>query len=125
VSVTQQFNTTTSMGRLTLNVLLSFPQFEREVIGERIRAPTSSYCTASGRDSSDWKSGGQAAPEDGNVWGSGAKLRLRSGTPCLRLEVSTAQGKRFARDSYLHQSRTTFAISEAAPSGGTRRRVRL
>jgi site-specific DNA recombinase len=36
VSVTQQFNTTTSMGRLTLNVLLSFAQFEREVIGERI-----------------------------------------------------------------------------------------
>ena len=37
VSVTQQFNTTSSMGRLTLNVLLSFAQFEREVIGERIR----------------------------------------------------------------------------------------
>ena len=37
VSVTQQFNTTTSMGRLTLNVLLSFAQFEREVTGERIR----------------------------------------------------------------------------------------
>jgi site-specific DNA recombinase len=37
VSITQQFNTTTSMGRLTLNVLLSFAQFEREVIGERVR----------------------------------------------------------------------------------------
>ena len=37
VSVTQLFNTTTSMGRLTLNVLLSFAQFEREVTGERIR----------------------------------------------------------------------------------------
>ncbi len=37
VSVTQAFNTTTSMGRLTLNILLSFAQFEREVIGERIR----------------------------------------------------------------------------------------
>ena len=36
-SVTQSFNTTTSMGRLTLNILLSFAQFEREVIGERIR----------------------------------------------------------------------------------------
>src|SRR5262249_22493162 len=36
-SLTQQFNTTTSMGRLTLNVLLSFAQFEREVIGERVR----------------------------------------------------------------------------------------
>jgi DNA invertase Pin-like site-specific DNA recombinase len=38
VSVTQQFNTTTSMGRLALNVLLSFAQFEREVTSERIRA---------------------------------------------------------------------------------------
>jgi DNA invertase Pin-like site-specific DNA recombinase len=37
VAVTQQFNTTTSMGRLTLNVLLSFAEFEREVTGERIR----------------------------------------------------------------------------------------
>jgi site-specific DNA recombinase len=37
VSVTQQFNTTTSMGRLTLNMLLSFAQFEREIQGERIR----------------------------------------------------------------------------------------
>jgi site-specific DNA recombinase len=37
VSVTQQFNTTSSMGRLTLNVLLTFAQFEREVTGERIR----------------------------------------------------------------------------------------
>src|ERR1700688_2127318 len=37
VAVTQQFNTTTSMGHLTLNVLLSFAQFEREVTGERIR----------------------------------------------------------------------------------------
>src|SRR4051795_667227 len=37
VSITQSFNTTTSMGRLTLNVLLSFAQFEREVTGERIR----------------------------------------------------------------------------------------
>jgi site-specific DNA recombinase len=37
VSITQQFNTTTSMGRLTLNILLSFSQFERELAGERIR----------------------------------------------------------------------------------------
>jgi site-specific DNA recombinase len=37
VSITQQFNTTTSVGRLTFNVLLSFAQFEREVIGERVR----------------------------------------------------------------------------------------
>ena len=38
ISVTQAFNTTTSMGRLTLNMLLSFAQFEREITGERIRS---------------------------------------------------------------------------------------
>src|SRR5690348_1884055 len=43
VSITQSFNTTTSMGRLTLNMLLSFAQFEREVIGERIRDKNSSF----------------------------------------------------------------------------------
>lgn len=37
VSVTQSFSTTTSMGRLTLNILLSFAQFERELSGERVR----------------------------------------------------------------------------------------
>ncbi len=37
VSVTQQFNTTSSMGRLTLNILLSFAQFEREIISERTK----------------------------------------------------------------------------------------
>jgi len=41
VSVTQQFNSTASLGRLTLNILLSFPQFEREVIAERTRDKTS------------------------------------------------------------------------------------
>ena len=43
VSVTQQFNTASSMGRLTLNVLLSFAQFEREVTGERIRDKLATY----------------------------------------------------------------------------------
>jgi site-specific DNA recombinase len=46
VSVTQQFNTTTSMGRLTLNVLLSFAQFEREVTGERIAEPRLDFVLA-------------------------------------------------------------------------------
>jgi site-specific DNA recombinase len=44
VSVTQSFNTTTSMGRLTLNILLSFAQFEREVTGERIRDKIKRAC---------------------------------------------------------------------------------
>jgi len=43
ISVTQQFNTTTSMGRLTLNMLVSFAQFEREVTGERIRERSQVY----------------------------------------------------------------------------------
>ena len=46
VSVTQSFNTTTSMGRLTLNVLLSFAQFEREVTGERIRDKIAAFLDA-------------------------------------------------------------------------------
>src|ERR1700721_730372 len=49
VAVTQQFSTTTSMGRLTLNVLLSFAQFEREVTGERIR-----YKTAASKKTGRW-----------------------------------------------------------------------
>jgi site-specific DNA recombinase len=44
VSITQSFNTTSSMGRLTLNVLLSFAQFEREVIGERVDKIAASKC---------------------------------------------------------------------------------
>jgi DNA invertase Pin-like site-specific DNA recombinase len=52
VSVTQSFNTTTFMGRLTLNILLSFTQFEREVIGERIR-----YKFAASRRKGMWMDG--------------------------------------------------------------------
>ena len=56
VSVTQQFNTTTSMGRLTLNVLLSFAQFERELTGERIRdkVAASKKGHVDGRSHSGW-----------------------------------------------------------------------
>jgi len=46
VSVTQSFNTATSMGRLTLNMLLSFAQFEREVTAERSIAPRSTLCAS-------------------------------------------------------------------------------
>src|SRR5882724_7889978 len=65
----------------------------------RSRSPASSYCTASGRDGSDW-----------DVWAFRAKLHLRSGTPCLVLEFSMAQtGSVFARDAYLHQSQDIVA----------------
>ena len=55
VSVTQSFNTTTSMGRLTLNILLSFAQFEREIISERTRVKM-----AAARRKGKW--GGGLAP---------------------------------------------------------------
>src|SRR5712664_3653748 len=64
----------------------------------RSRSPASSYCSASGRDNSDW-----------DVWAFKVKLRLRSGTPYLALEVSAAQkGSAFARDGYLHQSQRIY-----------------
>src|SRR3981189_3771253 len=66
VSVTQQFNTTTSMGRLTLNVLLSFAQFEREVTSEAVKrmpwsgriaiSPTAATGSRRGSRSAFWKS---------------------------------------------------------------------
>ena len=64
VSITQSFNTTTSMGRLTLNVLLSFAQFEREVIGERIRDKF-----AASRKKGMWMGGGRPA----GLFGQGAQ----------------------------------------------------
>ena len=62
VAVTQQFNTTTSMGRLTLNVLLSFAQFEREVTGERIRDKI-----AASKRKGIWM-GGTATTSTSTVW---------------------------------------------------------
>jgi len=57
VSVTQQFNTTTSLGRLTLNILLSFAQFERKIISERTRDnedPGAQARQVDGRPSAAW-----------------------------------------------------------------------
>jgi DNA invertase Pin-like site-specific DNA recombinase len=63
VSITQQFNTTTSMGRLTLNVLLSFAQFEREVIGERVRDKI-----AASKKKGMWMGGMPPLGYDGSFW---------------------------------------------------------
>jgi site-specific DNA recombinase len=71
VSVTQSFNTTTSMGRLTLNILLSFAQFEREVTAERIRDKVA------------------ASRKKGTVDGRGAAFRLPSG----KSEVGRRRGR--------------------------------
>ena len=76
VSVTQQFNTTTSMGRLTLNVLLSFAQFEREVTAERIRDKV-------------------AASKRKGLWVGGSdfsKAKLSDGPTCLVLDVRMPEG---------------------------------
>lgn len=75
VSVTQAFNTTTSMGRLTLNVLLSFAQFEREVTGERIRDKV-----AASKKKGMWMGGTRRSVTTGST-ASWLLIRLRR-TPC-------------------------------------------
>jgi Resolvase, N terminal domain len=64
VSVTQQFNTTTSMERLTLNMLLSFAQFEREIAGERIR---DKIAASKRKGMWSWPSDDQASPYSPSV----------------------------------------------------------
>jgi site-specific DNA recombinase len=67
VSVTQSFNSTTSMGRLTLNILLSFAQFEREVIGERVPVP--SRMIALGKsEQDDCSHSARHRPQTERVW---------------------------------------------------------
>ena len=79
VSVTQQFNTTTSMGRLTLNILLSFAQFEREVIGERIRDKFAAITQAR---ACGWAAGRRSATRSRTAgwWWSSARRRSCAGS---------------------------------------------
>ena len=83
VSVTQQFNTTTSLGRLTLNILLSFAQFEREIIAERTRDKMS------------------AARRKGKWVG---------GTPVLGYDVAPVGGKLVVNEDEARQVRAIFAL---------------
>lgn len=83
VSVTQQFNTTSSLGRLTLNILLSFAQFEREIIGERTRDKMS------------------AARRKGKWVG---------GTPVLGYEVDPAGGRLIVNEKESRRVRDIFAL---------------
>lgn len=83
VSVTQQFNTTSSLGRLTLNILLSFAQFEREIIGERTRDKMS------------------AARRKGKWIG---------GTPVLGYDVDPAGGRLVVNDKEAKRVREIFAL---------------
>ena len=93
VSVTQAFNTTTSMGRLTLNVLLSFAQFEREVTGERIRDKI-------------------AASKKKGIWMGGVRARISRATLCptsmLFLGSSPPRGNEFNKGSGLHGCARNF-----------------
>ena len=82
VSVTQQFNTTTSMGRLTLNMLLSFAQFEREVTGERIR----DKIAASKRRACGWAAFRRSATTSRIASSSSTKPRL---TPFVTSSAAT------------------------------------
>ena len=77
VSVTQQFNTTTSMGRLTLNILLSFAQFEREIISERTRDKI-----AASRRKGKWAGGHQVLGYD---------LKQKPGGNCLHVNSKESQ----------------------------------
>jgi DNA invertase Pin-like site-specific DNA recombinase len=83
VSVTQQFNTTNSLGRLTLNILLSFAQFEREIIAERTRDKMS------------------AARRKGKWVG---------GTPVLGYDVASGGGKLVVNEEEARQVRAIFAL---------------
>src|SRR6476469_5137057 len=104
VSVTQSFNTTTSMGRLTLNILLSFAQFEREVIGERIRDKF-----AASRKKGMWMGGNPPLGYDVKD----RKLVINTGEAAVVRSIF----ERFVRVG----SATTLARSLAAEGVGTKR----
>ena len=110
VSVTQSFNTTTSMGRLTLNVLLSFAQFEREVTGERIRDKI-----AMSKKKGMWM---------GGVPPLGYDLPTDQTTRALVVEPSGAERVRAIFQLYLELG-TVSAVEQHIASWGWRTRERL
>ena len=99
VSVTQQFNTTTSMGRLTLNVLLSFAQFEREVTGERIRDKI-------------------AASKKKGMWmGGKVPLGYKVEDRKLLIEPKEAETVRYLFRQYLELGSVTKLVEDAKANG--------
>jgi len=103
VSVTQQFNTANSMGRLTLNVLLSFAQFEREIIGERIRDKI-----AAQRRKGKWAGGKPMLGYDVD----------RSGpSPRLVVNEREAEAVRSIFRTYLEAGSVLLAVQELARRG--------
>ena len=90
VSVTQQFNTTTSMGRLTLNMLLSFAQFEREIASERIEP----HC-----EQTKWRD--RASAMNGVSGSAPSASKGRCGRPARREDRRSSEGRRVAcREAY-------------------------
>ena len=115
VSITQQFNTTTSMGRLTLNVLLSFAQFEREVTGERIRDKI-----AASKKKGMWMGGMPPLGYDVQ----NRKLVVNDAEARIVVECAISRSSRFTRcgTSLLTPgSRASAACGPAAPNMGARR----
>jgi DNA invertase Pin-like site-specific DNA recombinase len=107
VSVTQQFNTATSMGRLMLNVLLSFAQFEREITGERIRDKI------------------RASKQKGMWMGGTVPLGYDMEDRALRLNPTEAKLVRHLYDRYLELGTVTKLYREAKSTGlRTKKRVR-
>jgi DNA invertase Pin-like site-specific DNA recombinase len=104
VSVTQQFNTTTSMGRLMLNILLSFAQFEREVTGERIRDKI-------------------AASKAKGMWMGGVvPLGYRVEARQLLVEPAEARAVRRIFEAFVELRSTTDLVRRLAAEGVTSRR---
>lgn len=98
VSVTQHFNTTHSMGRLTLNILLSFAQFEREIIGERIRDKI-----AASRQRGKWTGGTPILGYD---------VDRSSGNPRLVVNPAEAAKVREIFDMYLERGTLLAVVAE-------------
>lgn len=98
VSVTQHFNTTHSMGRLTLNILLSFAQFEREIIGERIRDKI-----AASRKKGKWTGGTPVLGYD---------VDRSNGTPKLVINPAEASRVRRIFELYLEQGTLLAVVAE-------------
>jgi len=103
VSITQSFNTTTSMGRLTLNILLSFAQFEREVIGERVRDKV-------------------AASRRKGIWMGGP---VPFGYRCVDRKLLVVEDEaaivRMIFERFLRSGSATLLVGELAAEGVTRR----
>lgn len=107
VSITQSFNTTTSMGRLTLNILLSFAQFEREVIGERIRDKV-------------------AASRRRGMWmGGTVPLGYRVENRKLVIDEAEAETVRSIFERFLKLGSATLLAREMRKKGVTSRKGRL